>query len=77
MDDLIEIDMLPKHMRRVEASNFKTLINVYNGEFETMETYDREIIRLALKKYGSFNKTAKALGLTHRTISLKAKKYGL
>ena len=76
-DDKIGVDMLPRHLSKMETSKQKTLINVYNGDLETMEAYDREIIRLALKRYGSYNKTAKALGLTHRTISLKAKKYNL
>ncbi len=75
--DTIDIGMLPRHMRGVESLEPKSLINVYDNEFETMETYDREIIKRALQTYGSYNKTAKALGLTHRTISLKAKKYGL
>ncbi len=76
-DDRIDVDMLPKHMKGIETPKSKSLINVYDGEFETMESYDKEIISRALKKYGSYNKTAKALGLTHRTISLKAKKYGV
>ena len=42
-----------------------------------MEEYEKEIIAAAMKKYKSFNKAGKALGLTHRTISLKCKKYGI
>lgn len=76
-DDTIDVDVLPRHMKGIESAKPKTLINVYNGEFETMASYDKEIIRRALSKYGSYNKTGKALGLTHRTISLKAKKYGI
>lgn len=30
-----------------------------------------------MKKYKSFNKAGKALGLTHRTVSLKCKKYNI
>lgn len=41
------------------------------------EEYEKQIITLAMKKYKSFNKAGKALGLTHRTISLKCKKYGI
>jgi transcriptional regulator with PAS, ATPase and Fis domain len=32
---------------------------------------------MALQKHKTFNKSAKALGITHRTVSLKAKKYNL
>ncbi len=41
------------------------------------EFYEREIIRKALKKYGSFNAAGKALGLTHKTVAAKARKYHL
>jgi len=53
------------------------LININEGELKTMEEYEKEIISLAMKKYKSFNKAGKALGLTHRTVSLKCKKYGI
>ncbi len=42
-----------------------------------IEMYEKEIIKEALRIHGSFNKAGKALGLTHRTVGLKAKKYGL
>ena len=32
---------------------------------------------MAIEKYKTFNKAGKALGLTHRTISLKCKKYNI
>ena len=41
------------------------------------ECYEKEIIKAAMAKYGSYNKAGKALGLTHRTISLKCKKYDI
>lgn len=41
------------------------------------EYYEREIIRKALKKYKSFNAAGKALGLTHKTVAAKARKYHL
>lgn len=75
--EFIDINCLPRHITLMEKNKTGSIINVFGGELETMEAYDKEIIRLALNKYGSFNKTAKALGLTHRTVSLKAKKYGL
>ncbi|MGV8144995.1 MAG: sigma 54-interacting transcriptional regulator [Alkaliphilus sp.] len=53
------------------------LINTTNGDVATMQEYEREIIKYALDKYGSFNKAGKALGLCHRTIGLKAKKFKL
>ncbi|MCG0275401.1 MAG: hypothetical protein L5655_04435 [Thermosediminibacteraceae bacterium] len=32
---------------------------------------------MALKKYRSFNAAAKVLGITHKTVAAKARKYGL
>ncbi len=53
------------------------LINTVDGEVLPFEEYEKEIIRLAMEKYKSYNKAGKALGLTHRTISLKCKKYNI
>ncbi|MGL4762424.1 MAG: sigma 54-interacting transcriptional regulator [Sarcina sp.] len=41
------------------------------------QEYEKRIIVAAMKKYKTFNKAGKALGLTHRTISLKCQKYGV
>lgn len=67
---------LPIYIKNVKEENHG-LINMYNDEMLPFEEYDKEIIRLAMKKYGSFNKAGKALGLTHRTISLKCQKYDI
>lgn len=50
---------------------------VQEEEIMPWEYYEREIIRKALKKYKSFNRAAKALGLTHKTVAAKARKYHL
>lgn len=41
------------------------------------EEYERQIITQALQRYGSFNAAGKVLGLTHKTVAAKAKKYGI
>jgi phosphotransferase system HPr (HPr) family protein len=41
------------------------------------EEYERRIITQALQRYGSFNKAGQVLGLTHKTVGAKAKKYGI
>jgi phosphotransferase system HPr (HPr) family protein len=43
----------------------------------TWEAYEKIIIGKALEKYKSYNKAAKALGLTHKTIATKVKKFGI
>lgn len=58
-------------------SSVGSLINLVNGELAPMEEYEKQIIEMAIKKYGSYNQAGKALGLTHRTVSLKCKKWGI
>ena len=36
---------------------------------------DSALCKLPLKKYGSYNAAGKALGLTHKTVAAKARKY--
>lgn len=67
---------LPFYIKN-ENSASNSLINLRNGELPPLEEYEKEIITLAIKKYGSYNKTGKALGITHRTVALKCKKYGI
>lgn len=50
------------------------------GQADTVlpwDVYEKMIVQKALQKYGTFNKAAKALGLTHKTVAAKARKYGL
>lgn len=47
------------------------------SEILPWETYEKQIISRAIKKYGSYNAAAKALGVTHKTVAAKAKKYGI
>ncbi|MBU3109616.1 sigma 54-interacting transcriptional regulator [Clostridium gasigenes] len=50
---------------------------IKNDKLLTMKEYEKIIIEKALIENGSYNKAAKALGLTHRTVSVKAKQYGI
>jgi transcriptional regulator with PAS, ATPase and Fis domain len=59
------------------SQNEGALINLTNGELLLFEEYEKELIEKAMKIYKSYNKAGKALGLTHRTISLKCQKYGI
>lgn len=67
---------LPFYITNIKPSS-EGLINLVNGEVLPLEEYEKELITLAMKKYKSFNKAGKALGLTHRTVSLKCEKYGI
>ncbi|MEW9122821.1 MAG: sigma 54-interacting transcriptional regulator [Thermotaleaceae bacterium] len=70
-------DALPTYLRKKKDQRDMELINLVDGEIQSMEDYEKEIIEKALQKYKSFNKAGKALGLAHRTIALKARKYKL
>lgn len=81
--DTITIDDLPSNISCSYKANLSeqactTLINMtQEGGVATLEAYEREIIQAALEQFGSFNATAKALGITHKTVAFKARKYGL
>lgn len=47
------------------------------GEVLSMEEYEKEVIKHAIQYFPSFNMAGKALGLTHKTIASKVRKYGL
>lgn len=82
-NDEIEIGNLPSHISSLYHINENTncgraLINMNNsGDIATLEEYEKEIIRRALQKYGSFNAAGKALGVTHKTVALKARRYNI
>jgi len=73
---MIDLDDLPGFLHPSQEVS-DGLIQMTAGGLATMEEYDRAIIQKALELYPSYNQAAKALGITHRTVALKAKKYGL
>lgn len=77
-DEEIDLDDLPLYISGMETEGSCHLINLDgNGEMASFEEYEKEIIKMALKKYRSFNAAAKVLGITHKTVAAKARKYGL
>lgn len=73
----ISIKDLPMYITNIE-SNKSGLINYReNEDLLKLEDYEKEIISLAMNKYKSYNKVGQILGVTHRTVSLKCKKYGI
>jgi PAS domain S-box-containing protein len=67
---------LPFFITNIKPDN-GSLVNLRNGELLPLEEYEKELVALAMKKYKSYNKAGKALGLTHRTVALKCEKYGI
>lgn len=42
-----------------------------------MEEYEKAIFRHAVQYFPSYNAAGKALGVTHKTVDAKIRKYGL
>jgi len=77
-DDIIDLDDFPSYISGQRTGYNKSLINFNeDGEVASYKEYEKEIIRLALKRHKSFNAAAKVLGITHKTVAQKARKYGL
>jgi len=75
----INLQDIPSHISeiyRLSREN-RSIVETNGAELYTFEEYEREIIRLALKQYKSFNLAGKALGITHKTVAAKARKYNL
>lgn len=76
--DVIDVWDLPSHITGKVMEKKHPLINLNSdGELAAYEEYDKAIIKMALKKYKSFNAAGKALGITHKTVAAKARRYGL
>ncbi|WP_461207427.1 sigma 54-interacting transcriptional regulator [Clostridium sp. DL1XJH146] len=82
----IDIDDLPIYIKQNKLNynnNFKyqwdnkfgDIIN--NERILTLSEYEKVIIKKALEKYNSFNAAGKALGISHKTVAAKARKYGI
>jgi PAS domain S-box-containing protein len=70
-------DALPSYIRGKENIQSQELINLIQDDVVALEAYEKQIIQRALEKHKTFNRAAKALGITHRTVALKARKYQL
>lgn len=78
----IEYQSLPIHIKNIcqinKRENRQPLLNLNeDDDIAKLEDYEKEILRFALKRFGSYNATGKALGITHKTVACKAKKYNL
>lgn len=80
-DEIIRLEDLPTEISKTYAVNYDmyqnhSLITTnINGEMATLDDYEKEIIQQAIRRFGSFNKAAKSLGITHKTVAAKARKY--
>lgn len=72
--ELITLRELPSYLRPASPVSKEPVID---DRIRPMAEYERLIIERALDQFGSFNAAAKALGLTHKTVAAKARKFGL
>ena len=76
-DDVIDAWDLPQYITGRVIEKKPRLINLdINGELATFDD-DESHNEVALRKYKSFNAAGKALGITHKTVAAKARRYGV
>ncbi len=76
--EIIDAWDLPQYITGKVIEKKQPLINLnIDGELATFDDYEKAIIKVALKKYKSFNAAGKALGITHKTVAAKARRYGI
>ncbi|AIF53882.1 sigma-54-dependent Fis family transcriptional regulator [Pelosinus sp. UFO1] len=51
--------------------------SLVQGDIFLLEEYEKQVIKAALQKYGSYTAAGKVLGITHKTVAAKAQKYGI
>ncbi|MFR2404612.1 MAG: sigma-54 interaction domain-containing protein, partial [Eubacterium callanderi] len=75
----IGVDDLPSYVRAIGENipGFSGASDESGEKIPTFAEMERDLIASALSKYKSFRKAGEALGLDHKTVSAKAKKYGL
>lgn len=73
-EEILSLHDLPKYILNRQASSSQLQIS---GDILLFEEYERHIFEYAAQYYPSYNQLAKALGLTHKTVAAKLKKYGI
>jgi phosphotransferase system HPr (HPr) family protein len=85
--DVIDIDNLPNYINEKQISqsdiydndlvilNNTNINDMFEEEIKSWNTYEKLIIQNAMKKYKSFNAAGKALGISHKTVASKVRKY--
>jgi phosphotransferase system HPr (HPr) family protein len=64
-----------KNPSDINNSHIEEMID--NDEIKSWNSYEKLIIENAMKKYKSFNAAGKALGISHKTVASKVRKYNI
>lgn len=80
--EYIELNDLPLSIQQHTKENLDNSLqampsSIIQGDVFLLEEYEKQIIRAALAKYGSYTAAGKVLGITHKTVAAKAQKYGI
>lgn len=82
-NEKITLKDIPEKITKVYNYNKKrlkeeSLIRINKkGEIASLEEYEKDIIEMALKKYGNFHAASKYLKINHKTVASKARKYNI
>lgn len=82
-EQTVGIQALPEEMintyhYEVKDQTIESLINFKeDGEIASLIEYEKEIVKAALKRHKSFNAASKVLGVTHKTVASKARKFNI
>ncbi|MDR4293795.1 hypothetical protein FOS04_28865 [Bacillus cereus] len=77
-NDVLGVGDLPKNIKMDSQQNSITNNQIENTEaILTMSEYEKKILKHVIQFYPSFNAVGKALGLTHKTVAAKVRKYHL
>lgn len=79
MDNSISVRSIPEKItgvyRNYDAKGSSLVGLGTDGQMASIEEYEKEIYRMAFEKYKSYNSAGKALGVTHKTVAAKCRKY--
>ncbi|MBU5675492.1 sigma 54-interacting transcriptional regulator [Alkaliphilus sp. MSJ-5] len=79
-EEIIQLHEIPTYISQVYNTTIVNSMSVGLSTLRnipTLEEYEKEIIKVALQRFKSFNAAGKALGVTHKTIAAKARKYNI
>jgi len=76
-DNMINITDLPQYIKGAKDTRglIKDCINLDN--IPKLEEVERLLIEKSLEKYKSFRAAAEVLGINHKTVAAKARKYNI
>ena len=77
--EYIEVEDIPYAIRHPASPVSSDLLPALDEpkDIFPLAAYEKQIIRLALERYGSYTAAGRALGITHKTVAAKAQKYGI